>query len=133
MCWVSSYRPVLKVAEAEIPVKKVIRIIDGEIVSPCYSNVKWIPKVIYEEAIGSIYYTPYKDYIINEGLHSCSDIEYRSGCFVNKTVKGSRILFSAFSNMHIYDAIIPKGAKYYLNEHGEYVSNRLKIINLCVG
>ena len=133
MCWLSKFAPVLKVAEADIPVKKVVRIIDGEISSPCYSKAKWVPKVIYEEVIGSIIYTPFKDYIINEGLHSCSDIEYRNGCFVNKSTKGSRVLFAAFPDMHIYNAIIPKGAKYYVNEHGKYVSNKLKLIDLCVG
>lgn len=32
------------------------------------------------------------------------------------------------ANYKIYEAIIPKGSKYYVNEHGEYVSDKLIIL-----
>ena len=129
MCWISKNKPILRIAEEDIPVKKVLRVVkdvhhfwEKHFYSPCFNVYEWTPGIIHEEEIGKVIDTPFSDYVICEGLHSCANITLHKG-----QAYSSRPMFIVYVNEHIFNAFIPKGSQYYLNEYGEYVSNQLCI------
>ena len=127
MCWSSSYIPQLKTAEEDIKVKKVLlKTEDSLLHSPCETDFKWELGKVYENEIGIILQL-FSYYHINKGFHSCQNIyngnTYWCSCINNE----EHILFEIDKGEEIFDAIIPKGSEYYLNEYGEYVSNKLMI------
>ena len=67
-------------------------------------------------------------YHITYGLHSCHKIAAENGKWFSVSEKGSRDMLWLESDVElVFDAVIPKGATYYLNGYGEYVSDMLMI------
>lgn len=143
MCWTSAKKPVLKTAKRNIMVKKVL---DKYMQSPIY-HFQWRTDKVYtnegvtirpfESAYQIIKYG--RNWVIEDGLHSCRNIYIL--CWNDKEYLSSQPKFDARNfvllnsgrfrfKFKVYDAVIPKGANYYVNEQGEYVSDRLMIKRL---
>ena len=141
MCWISKIRPIIRVADSGILVEKVLRLDDGVLCSPVYSESRWeIGKEYTCEmgdyynrnmSLGSIFgYADMSldDFEVREGFHSCREISQDSYSWLSVSALGNYEMFYHHFNEYIYSAVIPSGSKYYLNEYGEYVSDRLRII-----
>lgn len=126
MCWISHCKPVLKVAEEDIKVHKILKKDEDGYVSPIFQFCKWTPGIVYETTLGHGHIGAIGNFEICKGFHSCTEIHEEGGVWCIK----AKDLFAIDSGEEIVDAVIPKGSQYYLNEYGEYVSNKLK---LCVG
>ena len=148
MCWTSSYNPIFKVAEEPIPVKKILRENDDDILSIFYP-FNWKLNQRYHTELGipslaenetkndsspAYFYIPLPSWTIEEGFHSCSEI--------HKVNRSDTILFvnqydtpiamfptPEFYNIKIYNCVIPLGTHYYVNEDNEYISEDLIIID----
>lgn len=131
MCWATRLKPVLLVAEEDIPVKKILR----DTMEPYYH-----PTLKYE--IGKEYYTfmesPYRPI----GFHQFMQIGYGFHSYHNMctfTIEQGSTLCVRFNghtvcvypnkNILIADCVITKGSTYYLNEFHEYVSNCIKVLS----
>lgn len=127
MCWSSKTKPVLQIAEEDIPVKKILLCREGtnNYVSPCYREFSWNVNKVHTTKLGEPI-KPFLTYDISQGFHSCENIR-ALGTF---WAIGWHVIFERDSYEVVLNAIIPKGSEYYKNEYGEYVSNKLKI---CVG
>ena len=133
MCWTKNYFPSLKVAEDDIPVKKLLEEHDGTLCSPFMSGFKW---TIGEEVKSDLEEQSFSEmrgkWVINVCLHSLHEArEMRSERYYLSSYAfycKNQFIAPSTGTLFPYDAIIPKGAKYYVNEYGEYVSDRLKII-----
>ena len=125
MCWISNFAPVLKVAEEDIKVQKVLKKVGNLYVSPIFEYCHWTPGIVHETTLGHTHIGT-RIFEIGKGFHSCTKIHEEGGVWCTKT----KDLFAVDSGEEIVDAVIPKGSQYYLNEYGEYVSNKLK---LCAG
>ena len=133
MCWSTKKPAVLKMAEKDIAVFKVVEQVDEKLLSYC----KGFP---YE--IGKLYETRIGDrkvkcgrLCIEEGFHS-----YSNKCkwkpldqitdTIHKVTFGNCVLAIDISILYEHvkvNCIIPKGALYYENEHGEIVSDKIII------
>lgn len=128
MCWQARvikdrYR---QNAQEDIHVVKIVKRVGDKFFSP-YRNFEYH---IGEISAAYIVKTEYNfGMVIEEGLHSYegdSKIVYNDNrqpiiTTSNKSFLGCWTL----NKMVILDCIIPKGADYYVNSDGEYVSNRL--------
>lgn len=130
MCWRSKKKPVLQIASEDIAVEKVL--LGGEgclMYSPAYTECCWVSGELKCEELGEV--EKEKDcYVVNEGFHSCERITYdgKSGEWMSFS-RGEYVpIFMADDGEIVCKAIIPKGAEYYVNEDGEYVSNMLQIL-----
>lgn len=142
MCWVTYKENYLKrkTAEKDIKVKKLLeRNPQGNLSSPFF-EFDWVIGKIHVSSIDKPRICSNMNmttcWQINTGLHSSKHIIMTkhwvycySTCwgFIPVYVK----LLNAKPigvNYKIYEAIIPKGSKYYVNEHGEYVSDKLIIL-----
>ena len=141
MCWISFNKPIKMIAEKDIPVVKFVYKRQGGYQSVYYRY----PYKIGDEVTSTIIFGG--ENYIREGLHSyipCSIylegwhsyyicVKLKNSCFNVDT------LFSEYddgSTLVQMNCIIPKGSEYYVNERGEVVSNKLKVINfeeICVG
>ena len=128
MCWTTkkgNLKP--KVAKRNI---KVIKVLDEKNFSPVYPHKYFLNK--QEEKVNiniqQVTHPDYKiKYFINSGYHSYSK-KYK----VTKTNFGLILKYKDIIknwevelNLKTQNFIIPKGATYYLNEHGEYVSDTI--------
>ena len=147
--------PVLKTAKSDIPVKKVLR---KTMYSPFYNfyweqgNVRTLDddeQLLPKKSLYRWDVNPAKKIMkvqtgweINNGFHSCKDI-YRLeswdeiyfssqpsitfGFYLRQSTYNStgRKMPELYA---VFDAVIPKGGNYYVNERGEYVSDRLMIV-----
>lgn len=119
MCWVENSKtvPKLLIADRDIPVKKLLT---TKLCSPIYGT-KWefgkvqISKIGDPDIRGSLWH-------IEKGLHSSKGIykNYFGWCCSNNIINTDE-------ECKIFDAIIPKGAQYYKNKEGGYVSDKLII------
>lgn len=130
MCWISKVRPIIRVAESDIPVEKVLRGDDGFVHSPVYTGHFWKLGVEYSVALGEPHLSKYDfgTFVVESGFHSCREISQDSYSWLSVSVLGNYEMFYHHFNEYIYSAVIPSGSRYYVNEHGEYVSDRLRII-----
>lgn len=139
MCWYSKKESIKKVAENDVPCFKVVQMEDdGSLVSVYYGKV-YKPKRTYKHKNlipKKLVYQSFNEYRISKGLHSyATDVEITNNCIgtiimVKGLVPIGRIPLW-FSNNYKFakvNCIIPKGAEYYENEQGEYVSTQLKVI-----
>ncbi len=112
MCWTSLQKPILHVAVDDIPVVKIGTKNDEYFRSPFY-HFDYIPGVTYGGTLGKV-----KNMngiaCVYEGFHSYSP-------------SNAKCLLTPFDKA---DCIIPKGADYYLNECGVYVSNYIKVVSI---
>ena len=141
MCWCSytEEKPHYKIAKEDIPVYKVVRK-EEDYYRPWYiaNGTRYQPGEEYMVVMEAPYPDPMdfkKSYIMKYGFHSydCTktrleskDISYyiftRWDCLIDSYHKfGGKTV--------VIDCVIPKGARYYVNTRGEYVSNRIKILN----
>lgn len=157
MCWTTSRKePIKRIALLNIPVFKILKQYKKSLIhSDCQSNKESLLSLCYnfkyEE--GETYSLDkelecVKDGIVSifEGFHSYSNYckvlignvpgydsnEARKVAMV--TSEGNNILstismYSGDVKWVKMNCIIPKGSEYYLNEYGEYVSDKIKICN----
>lgn len=127
MCWFSKKKPIKKVADTDIPVKKVLFTFN-DITSPLH-NCKWVVGEVneceMEEPKINIY--GLTGYHIDKGFHSCENIVFDKNANIWRNGEYDALFLHGFGEV-VYDAIIPAGSEYYRNDRGDYVSNRLKII-----
>lgn len=139
MCWKTIYRPVKCVAKRDI---KVVKFIMSK-----YGEQFYTPYYRQEIAMGQIKTSKLVDphrvgdiidsfYAIGEGLHSYGmniDIVIQNGR-IDIMSNGERLdyWFDTYNGFRVYiaECVIPKGSSYYLNEHNEYVSDKLKYVNV---
>lgn len=137
MCWTSMNKPIKMVAEEDIPVKKVLLKSGDRYLSPIHRTCEWKIGETRENELDTYlaeanerYFEICLEYKIEEGLHSMKECEYlhREG-FPRSYWKcqGNPIMVATLGEC-ICDFIIPKGAEYYVNTSGLYVSNKLKFI-----
>ena len=145
MCWIATTGVEYEedIANDNIPVMKLVNMAPFNTIYSYFRNFEYELNHIYYvanfgldiEAIGKAIY-------IRRGFHSYSTkikiekdpsieaiiIEY--GTIVIDTLPAKCYVHNLETNLAIADCIIPKGAHYFLNNHGEYVSNAIKIINV---
>jgi len=130
MCWTSVKIPKLKVAKYNIPVFKVMSLTSkADTLSSIYMGFNYEIGKEYTSTIGEVFGSPV--YCIDEGFHS-----YSLGCTVSAIGKLTMVFASkTVHQLDVYGSetilvkcIIPKGSSYYLNENGEYVSNKIKLL-----
>ena len=131
MCWKSKNKPILKVADKDIPVKKVLERSFGELCSPYFVEFTWEIGKVYEVEMEVLMESD-GDYVIESGFHSAEEIEKIEADdlddYYNVYLANKHPIVMSFKKLDIYDAVIPAESNYYVNEYGEYVSDRLKII-----
>ena len=135
MCWIGNNSSAFEmVAEKDIKVFKVVYVFPSGIYSP-FRN--------YEYQIGKEEKSEFQivrfltEYMITSGLHS-----YSSKCQIHYGFVGHDVLSPNGANIGVYrdqfprsitcvlQCLIPKGSKYYINELGECVSNKLIPVKL---
>lgn len=142
MCWISKSPPKEQIAEEDIEVEKVLAVVGNILGSPICPKV-WKKGEVEIELVNfnniELDFI-FKDYRINKGFHSAKKIEHYSNDFselffskceeswYSFSPKGNHILFSREDNEEVFKAIIPKGARYCVNEYLEYVSDKLIIL-----
>jgi hypothetical protein len=135
MCWESHSIPELKIASEDIPVFKVVKKDHSAYYQPFYY---YSLNMVYTTNLGTpLGYIWMCQYQINEGFHSYSTEKCKvitlNGDSINTyiSVLYNNIRLDHYVNATVMKCVIPKGAQYYLNNRGEYVSNKIKPI--CVG
>lgn len=141
MCWISKFPPKEQIAEKDIEVEKVLEVIGNTLGSPICPKV-WKKGEVEIEPVNFNNIEPdsiFKDYRINKGFHSAKSLDHYSNnldffffkhyeSWYSFSPKGNHILFSKGDNEEVFKAIIPKGARYCVNEYLEYVSDKLIIL-----
>lgn len=138
MCWTTSITPQSKLAEEDIPVFKIV----GRRLQAYYRVFQYSIGEVFQTEISVPMYSPCKVFYIDKGFHSYSNQE----CKTAITEILSEPIITVFHVFHsglyrldsyidacILECVIPKGSIYYLNHKGEYVSNKIKPIKVCVG
>ena len=140
MCWIAIKEEdrELHVATKDIKVKKVLEVdhYDGYC-SPCYP-MRWEKGRDYKT-----HFVKYGNLCIDNGFHSCKEIhtiptqtvgKNKRGYWVctdySKTRNYRKPMFHVRENHVLCDFVIPKGARYYLNHYGEYVSDRIRFVGV---
>ena len=137
MCWITFKEKYSKrkTAEKDIKVKKLLeRDLHGNLSSPFF-KFDWKIGKTHVSHIDKprIHPLTMQGWHINTGLHSSKHIImtkhwaycYSTWWFIPVNVK---VLTVRKHNFEIHKAIIPKGSQYYVNESGEYVSDKLIIL-----
>lgn len=138
MCWKSKNKPVRCIADEDIKVKKILRLEEDQLYSPIFREYHWNfgeVNLVHLGEPGIEHYhgnglKPPAYYFITEGFSSCEFINKEWDtwrCFHNGEFHE---LFGAVKSETICNAVIPKGANYYLNERGEYISDKLRITGI---
>lgn len=134
MCWKTRTKPVKRVAKKDIKVNKVLiyNYYTNNFHSPYYDFI-WVRGVLYEQKLNVNVMTNGEDkvlyYYIKEGFHSGKNMrrkveEYRGMHYI--IYANNNLLFHHVTNKYIIcDFIIPKGAEYYMNSNGDYVSDKI--------
>ena len=132
----------MKTAKRGIPVKKMLT---AEMFSPFFAY-KWGNNEVHK--LNCKLYVQHHwgtGWDIEIGFHSCKNM-YKV-CHGKRIFLASQPVYHTFNialnfsvsldspraerlNFRVYDAVIPKGANYYLNEYGDYVSDQLMIKGL---
>ena len=146
MCWKSKEVPVRQVADKDIKVKKILKKCDdGQLVSPIYCDFPWKIGEVAHCELGEPYasylnsFSPFKYeekskcYDINCGLNSCVFIGWNFNTWISLYEGRGHEMFASNDDEAVCDAIIPAGSSYYLNEHGEYISDKLMITGVSKG
>ena len=142
MCWITNKtkHTVPHFAKKNIMVKKVLTLnkFSKFLTSPVYSTFNWYVGEVRTENIRYVDRSDIK-LGIDGGFHSAARIE-RKVCktygidtkFVSSTKNGGHevMMFSCDNNDFICDFVIPKGSTYYMNEYGEYVSDRIVFLGV---
>lgn len=128
MCWVTDKIPIKLIAESDIPVKKILhRKRYGLLHSPYYRCIWSVGETKVSTLDRPVPCISDINYEIGEGLHSCKELhKYGEGWYCGD----AHVLGSSCFDV-ICDCVIPAGAEYYINEIGLYVSNRLRLCDIC--
>jgi hypothetical protein len=147
MCWTNKSKPIEKLANNDIPVYKLV-IDNGEnSVLSYFYNDKNTPfkrgKVQKKVRIFPCYYLEGGYYEINEGYHSYSlncklekilnnhDISISEQLwYVHKIDENKKEKYWLKDTDRIGKFIIPKGVIYYVNDDGDYVSEKIKLVDI---
>jgi len=155
MCWtanIPSHKEPL-IADKDINVKKVVLKRSGDTINSVYMDCKYkLGEVMEVDEMICEYYS--QNLCVYEGLHSYHEdtviyltLSLMPTLYVFSGISGRKLdyLYSGFGGRkvdYLYDCsrpysyymemhcIIPKGSTYYVNEHGEYVSNKLLPVEL---
>lgn len=140
MCWLSKIKPIIRVADSDILVEKILvvrfrfdgmkRVSEG-ISSPIMLGNVWEIGEEYHCRLDEPFLSGLAEgyYEINSGFHSCREISKGRWYWKSVDCNGvARDMFDYYGDEYVYSAVIPSGSHYYVNEHGEYVSDRLRII-----
>ena len=141
MCWTSKNIPERLIAKSDIPVFKVMELNVKDILTSYYIGKIYDLNVLYYNNIGIPHYENVTDeYHIFAGIHSYHHsldiIKYP--CIYRIGRKDEYIIddyLRGFSRFHgkktvIVKGIIPEGSEYYINKHGEIVSNQIKLLEI---
>ena len=143
MCWET--KTILKTikhkAHKDIQAKKVLRIgHNGDLSSPFFKTMAWVPETQYtiSEGLNLINVFPKnvfnRAWCINEGFH-CYSMNNKVGLSEIGSIvvkKGSNYvtsMFNHFSDLKVFEVIIPQGSTYYENADGEIVSDNMILKN----
>lgn len=134
MCWYSYTRPKMKLATEDIPVEKILKVSGLKICSPLFKDTEW--KLNEKKATKLDDPIPLNSsfkYHVDQGFHSCREIiliPEPSIPFTSSStwINGKNILFSRDNDEYVFEAIIPHGSRYYVNDEGDYVSDQLVIL-----
>ena len=141
MCWKSKIKPLKQIADTDIPVIKTLLKHDDYnnygIYYSCYQNFKYKIGETYDIDKHSLKVESkniHDIYIIRNGYHS-----YDSKCTIStEKITGMKFIkWNKDFSVDVHDKLtvlalfnIPKGSKYYENENGEIVSNKIKFIGI---
>ena len=141
MCWITSkeIHNEPKIAEEDIKVKKILT---KQLTSPYMGN-PWVMNEVQKTNLGGC--CCYNNglvitsWCVSEGFHSCKNIIQSTHPFKRSFYSASEdgeIYGNVFPNCAekdylVFDAIIPKGSMYYVNEYEEFVSNKLMITGIA--
>ena len=132
MCFAASIRNKGHIATTDIRVEKVFLKKSDENFyrSPFYNDFKWWIGIEEQSILKKLKNTYFKEILIENGLHSAKHIDKSSTQYwVTYSTKGYAITrMRPEEPSVICECIIPKGAEYYCNKDGEYVSNRLILV-----
>lgn len=144
MCWTSEVLKEQNSGESKIPIIKVLRMyVDSKELAAYYRAT---PYVLYREYNSSILPRLIDScFEINEGLHcysdSCRFTIFETGVHIF-TLKDSWVTYNdgkrlEFTGIRPYKAVVVKGyipsnIRFYINEIGEIVTQRLILTNVLV-
>ena len=144
MCWTGKIADKHIATAGDMPVYKVLLINGDELLSP-YRGMPYAENILYTKDIKPK--TGCNDFMgyqirIEEGLHcysgSCTvkmENAYTDKYILVDTKRHFRLYYKSFRRdtdnriMAVFRGVIPKGTVYYENEHGEIVSEGLKILH----
>lgn len=153
MCWIAHNDPKIKVAENDVKVLKIVQV-NGSIISPYfYPDKEHYGNVINGDfsiagdglfSIGTdlvfVHNSGYCHWSCDEAIHSylpemiTIKIKIKTSLSTNVLIhNNSGLLLQDYygdkDDINLFmDCIIPKGTKYAINESGEVVSEKIKVI-----
>ena len=138
MCWTGKITDKHIATAGDMPVYKVLLIKGNDLLSP-YREMLYFKDILYIEKIRPI---GEEEISIEAGLHcysgSCTvkmKNAYNDKYILVDTKRHFRVYYESFRSdtdnriMAVFRGVIPKGTVYYENEHGEIVSEGLKILH----
>lgn len=140
MCITFKNKPNKMRAKRRIPIVKYCRM-DNGIIYSWYQGEKYVLHKEYHTVLQQIpYETPYKTYALAVGFHSYNKnvVHYNSTLPIDYTLmirislKGLFLDFLRLSDAGIIVKVygyIPKGAEYFKNDIGEYISDKIVLTN----
>lgn len=151
MCWISKKEPVQYIAESRIPVYKIMLVgrVTSKILRSYYRQAMYNLNTNYvsdlatpEECIDRITLKP--RYCIDIGLHSYSTsntVCLKRASHLMVVSKKTKELLDSYpipyptalqiiTSLAKVSGYIPVDARYYINEHGEYVSNEIVLTDI---
>lgn len=133
MCWTGKITDKHIATAGDMPVYKVLLINGDKLLSP-YRDMPYVENMLYTQKIRPI---GEGEIGIEAGLHcysgSCTvkmKNAYSDKYVIVDTKRCFRVYYESNNGiMAVFRGIIPKGTVYYENEHGEIVSEGLKILH----
>lgn len=139
MCWISNIAE-LKVAKEDIKIFKLC--LSMRHLLSYYNGFAYELNKVYELGTDIVpIFSPYRDgYEISIGFHSyannCQLLDRRWHYIVTSPDNRARDCYSR-EDLVLVRGYIPKGSHYYLNDYGEYVSDKICLTSIekiqCVG
>lgn len=146
MCWTSYHNPEIHKAEKDISCYKIV---NRNLTSFYYTDFPYKLNEIHITELDAPKFNTF-NFIISKGFHSYSPNQCKIEYYKRKNKPGLYIgsIYTIYSKKAILDSlpandtvilecVIPKDSLYYINEHGEIVSNRIKPLKVikeeCVG
>lgn len=132
MCWTTNKKAVCETAKEKIEIIKVCYNMDNKTLISCYWEFEYELNKIYsaEEELkclssGNKLYNE-----VHAGFHS-----YTPNCTIVKdsivAIWNDNIFLDSYdTDVVVVKGYIPTGAHYYLNERGEYVSNKICLTSI---